>query len=164
MDIPAEKKINRKEKRIFMAYELGLILKALQAFLEVIAGVLFYAISTNSMTTFILTVAHGELAEMPNDFLSDFLIKSAGQLSIQGKFFIVFYLLSHGVIKLIIIGGLYFKKRWAYPAALIGLGGLILYQIYRLAISHSIFLLALTVMDVIILWLIWHEHRVQAAS
>ena len=149
-----------EEKKIFVVYEVSLILKAIQAFLEVIAGILLYIISANSLTTFILKIAHGELAEMPNDFMSHFLIKNADQLFITGKLFIVFYLLSHGVIKLIIIVGLFLKKRWAYPAAIIGLGGLILYQIYRFLINYSIFLLIITIMDIVILWLIWHEQRV----
>ena len=40
------KKTETREKRIFVAYEIGLILKAVQAFLEIVAGVLLYAINT----------------------------------------------------------------------------------------------------------------------
>ena len=150
----------KNEKTIFEAYEIGLFVKFLQAFLEVVTGVLLYAVSTNNLTKFILSIAHGELAEIPNDYLSDLIIKSAGQITTASKFFIGFYLLTHGVIKVVIIIGLYLKKKWAYLAAMIGFGGLILYQIYHLILNHSIILFALTIMDLIILWLIWHERRV----
>ena len=148
-----------QEKRIFFAYEISLIFKATQAFLEVVAGMLLYAVSTSKITAFILTIAHGELAETPNDILSNFLIQSAQQFSTSGKFFVVFYLLTHGIIKLIIIFGLFFKKRWAFPASMLGFGSLILYQLYHLAVSYSVSLLVITLMDGIILWLIWHEHK-----
>lgn len=149
-----------EEKKIFVVYEFSLVLKATQAILEVVAGLLLYLISTNKITTFILMIAHGELSELPNNFLSDFFLNHASQLFINGKLFLVFYLLTHGLIKLIIIFGLIFNKWWAYPSAIIGLGGLILYQIYHLIINHSIFLFILTIMDIIILWLIWHEHKI----
>ena len=150
-----------EEKRIFVAYEVVLLLKATQAFLEIVAGALLYAITTSKALAFILAVAQEELTETPSDFLSNFLTTSAHQMSGSGKFFIIFYLLSHGIIKLVLIIGLFLKKSWAYPASLIGLGGLILYQIYRLITGHSIALLILTIMDIVILWLIWREHRVQ---
>ena len=150
-----------EEKRIFVVYEYGLLFKALQAFLEIVAGVLFYAINTNKITTFILNIAHEELAETPHDIFSDFLINSANHLATSGKFYIIFFLLSHGIVKLILIMGLFLKKAWAYPASLIGLGGLIIYQIYRLFINHSILLLIFTIMDIIILWLIYREHKFQ---
>jgi len=148
-----------RERNIFVTYEIALLLKASQAFLEVVAGILFYAISTTAITTFILFIAHGELAESPNGIVSNFLIQSAHQLSVSGKFFIGFYLLIHGIIKLVLIFGLFAKKLWAYPASLVGLGGLILYQLYNLIIRYSILLLLLIVVDSIILWLIVREHN-----
>lgn len=154
-------KNNLQEKRIFITYEIALLLKGLQAFLEVVAGMLLWLISTNAIATFILFVAHSELAESPDNVISDFLIQSAHQLSAaSGKFFIVFYLLSHGIVKLVLIVGLFMKKAWAYPASLVGLGGLILYQLYSLLRHYSIFLLILTIIDIIIIWLIVREHGV----
>lgn len=149
---------NIQEKRIFVTYEIALLLKALQAFLEIVAGILFCLVSTREITAFMLSIANGELAESPNDFVSRLLIQSAHQLSVSGKFFIVFFLLTHGVVKLALITGLFLKKSWAYPSAVVGLGGLILYQIYSLVRQHSILLLVLTIIDGIILWLIVREH------
>ncbi len=149
-----------EEKRIFVVYEIGLFLKALQAFLEIVAGVLFYFISTNAITTFVLTIAHGELTEMPRDFMSNLLMSGVTQLSAASKFFIVFYLLSHGIIKLGIIFGLYFKKKWSFPVAVIGFGGLLLYEIYCVIVSYSLSLSLFILMDVIILWLVVREHYV----
>jgi uncharacterized membrane protein len=152
------------EKRIFLAYEVGLIVKAFQAFLEIVAGMLLLAIHTNTIITFMLSLTYGELSEVPHSLVTNFLIKSADQFSVSGKFFIVFYLLSHGIIKLGIIIGLLLKKKWAYPASLIGFGGLLIYQLYSLIAHHSLALLIITGMDGIILWLIWREHIIEEHS
>jgi len=38
-------------------------------------------------------------------------------------------------------------------------GGFIVYQIYRFTLTGSIALIALTVFDLIVIWLIWLEYR-----
>lgn len=148
-----------QEKQTSFAYHLGLWIKATQASLEIVAGILFYIINTNKLTTFILTAAHGEIAESPHGMLPNLLIKSVDQFSAAGKYFIAFYLLSHGVVKLFIIVGLFLKKPWAYPVSVVGFSALIFYQTYHFLINHSMALLLFTIMDLIILGLIIYEHR-----
>jgi len=149
------------EKEIFVAYEVGLIFKISQAFLEVVGGVFLYFISMNKITNFVLNAVHSELIEDPKDFWANYFVQSTHQISTSGKYFIIFYLLTHGIIKLIIITGLILKKKWAYPLSIVGLGGLILYQIYHILMNNSVPLLIITIMDIVILWLIYHEHKVK---
>jgi uncharacterized membrane protein len=47
----------------------------------------------------------------------------------------------------------------AYPASLVALALFIAYQIYRFSYTQSAGLIALTVFDVIVMGLIWHEYR-----
>jgi uncharacterized membrane protein len=150
-----------EEKKIFLAYEIGLLIKAMQAFLEIIIGIVLFYINANKVISSILTTLHEELTEQPNNIFYNYLMNNTHQISSTGKYFLVFYLLSHGIIKLIIITGLFLKKKWAYPASIVGLGGLILYQIYHIVINRSAVLSVLTVMDIIILWLIYHEHKLK---
>ena len=149
-----------KEKRIFLAYEFTLLAKGAQAFLEIVAGVLFAFVSTNAITTFVFAIAHSELVETPKDIFSTLLTKGLDQFSAAGKYFLVLYLLSHGIIKLVIIIGLFLKKKWSYPAALIGFGALIIYQSYEIGIKQSLLLIVFTLIDIVILWLIVREHNV----
>ncbi|MDB5255277.1 MAG: rane protein [Candidatus Nomurabacteria bacterium] len=149
------------EKRIFITYEIALLIKAIQAFLEIIIGIVFCIISTATIKAFMLFIAYGELAESPNNIISHILVQSAYQLSPTEKIFIIWYLLLHGIIKLILIGGLFLNKSWAYTASVIGLGSLILYQLYNLIVHYSLFLLVLTIIDIIILWLIIRESRIK---
>jgi uncharacterized membrane protein len=49
-----------------------------------------------------------------------------------------FYLLSHGLVKVLLVAGLLREKLWAYPASLIVLSAFIAYQTYRYSSTHSI--------------------------
>jgi uncharacterized membrane protein len=51
------------------------------------------------------------------------------------------------------------NKLWAYPASLLVLGLFSAYQLYRFSYTHSVGLIVLTVFDVIVMELIWHEYR-----
>ncbi len=151
----------KEEKNIYIAYNVSLLLKFIQASLEVVSALFLYFVSTNRIINFLVTITHSELIEEPNNFIANFLVNNANHITSTGKLFIVYYLLSHGIIKVAIITGLYLRKAWAYPASLVGLGGLIIYQIYHIFKGHSILLIVLTVMDIIILWLIWREHQIK---
>jgi uncharacterized membrane protein len=83
----------------------------------------------------------------------------AQNLTVSTQRFYAFYLLSHGVIKLLLVAGLLRKKLWAYPASLLVLGLFIVYQLYRFSYTHGIGLIVLTVFDVIVMGLIWHEYQ-----
>lgn len=62
-------------------------------------------------------------------------------------------------MKLALVIGLLREKLWAYPASLIALALFIAYQLYRYAFTNSVGLLALTVFDLFVMLLVWHEYR-----
>jgi uncharacterized membrane protein len=58
-----------------------------------------------------------------------------------------------------LVAGLLRNKLWAYPASLVVLGLFIAYQFYRFSYTHGAGLIVLTVFDIIVMGLIWHEYR-----
>ena len=56
--------------------------------------------------------------------------------------------------------GLLMGSLWSYPAALAALALLMSYQMYRYTHTHSVALIALTLFDAIVWFLVWHEYRV----
>jgi uncharacterized membrane protein len=108
----------------------------------------------------ILRYAEGELAENSTDFIATQLAHVAQQLSFAGSTFIAFYLLSRGLIKLLLVVALLKNQLWAYPASLVVLGLFVAYQCYQLTAGFSALLLALTVFDLIVMWFIWREYQV----
>jgi len=152
------KKLFEEEKNIHLIFEVSLILKGIFAALELI-GIFAYFVSQQFLLSVVTLMTQDELAEEPRDFIANYLVHAAQTLSISTQHFTAFYLLSHGVIKLFVIIGLLRQKLWYYPAALMVFGLFIVYQLYRFGFSHSPWLLILTALDIIVMWLTWHEYK-----
>ena len=146
------------EKRIHQLFEISVLLKGAHALLETVGGVLLYFVSTSTITALVVSLTQEELTQDPGDYVAQHLLQFANGLSVGGKSFAAFYLLSHGVIKLFLVAGLLRNKLWSYPASLGVLGLFILYQVYRYTFTHSIWLVALTFFDLFVMWLVWHEY------
>jgi uncharacterized membrane protein len=80
-------------------------------------------------------------------------------LSADTRFFVAAYLLGHGLIKILLVAGLWRGKRWVYPVACLVLTAFIGYQVYRLSHHFSTGLCVFTLLDAIIVALIWHEYQ-----
>lgn len=87
----------------------------------------------------------------------------ASQLAAVSAVFIAVYLISRGLIKLLLIGALLLDQLWAYPTSLLALGTLVCYQCYQIITTHSGFIVALTIFDLIVMWFIWEEYRILRA-
>jgi uncharacterized membrane protein len=147
------------EKNIHRLFEVSIWLKGAHSLLEIAGGILLASVSTSAITDFVTRVTADELLENPHDFIANYLLKTAMQLSVGTKLFAAFYLLSHGAVKLFVVIGLIRDKVWAYPTSLVVLGLFIGYQLYRFTLTHSVALLLLTLFDLIVIWLIVHEYR-----
>ena len=152
------------QKRLHAAFEIGVILKGLNALAELLGGVFVWVVSVEFIRGVVEGLVHNELLEDPRDRIASYLMHAAAGVSVSGKNFAAFYLVSHGVVKLILVAGLLRNRLWAYPASLAVLGLFIAYQLYRLTFAFSVLLIVLTIFDAIIIVLIWHEYRFVEAS
>lgn len=147
------------EHRIHQLFEVGVWLKGAHALIECAGGILLYLVTTDTIASWVNMLTQEELIEDPNDFIAGHLSRMAAGFSFASKEFYAFYLLSHGLIKLLLVIGLLRGKLWSYPASLVALGAFMAYQIYRYSYTHSPGLLVLTVFDAAVMWLIWQEWR-----
>ena len=147
------------EHRIHQIFEVSILLKGAHAVLECLGGVALALISTDTIVSWITWLTQDEFIDDPNDFVATLLLNMAQGFSVSTKNFYVFYLLSHGIVKLFLVAGLLRNKIWAYPASLVVLGLFIAYQAYRYTYTHSIGLVLLTIFDFIVMYLIWHEYQ-----
>lgn len=154
---------NVDEKRIHRIFFVSVLLKGLDAAAEVIAGIALAIATQQTILGLTQWMIHNELVEDPHDLVANGLLHAAQALSISSKTFYAYYLLSHGAIKLVMVAGLLANRLWAYPFGLVVMGLFIAYQLYEYALTHSVGMLALTVFDVLVLWLIWHEYRLVRA-
>jgi uncharacterized membrane protein len=147
--------------RLHRYFRISVILKGLDALIECVGGVALFVLSKREMVAFVNRVTQEELIEDPHDFIATHLFVIAHRFSVTSKSFYAAYLLGHGIIKLMLVAGLLGNRLWAYPTALIALGGFSIYQLYRFSYTHALGLMALTLFDLFVIGLIWHEWNVR---
>lgn len=149
----------KKDAILHDSFEVGLLLKAIEAALETLGGVALFFVTPTMINNIVIFLTRQELSTDPHDLLSNYLLRLASQFSISSEFFIAIYLLSHGIIKLFIVGYLWKGKLWAYPVGIGFFFIFILYQAYRYTFTHSVWLIVLTILDLIIIFLTWSEYK-----
>ncbi len=151
---------NLEEKRIGELFKLSVLLKGLHALIEIVGGTLLFLVPSSVFTHLVTLVTQKELLEDPHDLIATSLMHMGAQLSLNGKVFGSLYLLSHGLIKIVLVVALLKNKLWAYPWSLAALSLFIIYQVYRYTFTHSMGLILLTIFDLAVMWLIWKEYRI----
>ena len=71
------------------------------------------------------------------------------------------YLLSHGLVKVVLVICLWLNKLWAYPLTIAVFAAFMVYQIYRFTYTHSLALIILTLFDGLLIFLTWKEYQDQ---
>jgi uncharacterized membrane protein len=147
------------EKTLRLAFEISLVLKALFAAAEILAGIGAYFVTRQLLFRVVERITRAELLEDPRDLIANYLFQSAQHFSVSTRNFTAAYLLSHGVVKLWLIVGLLRERPRYYPIAIAVFGLFIVYQMYRYSQTHSFWLLLITVVDAAVISLTWHEYR-----
>jgi len=147
-----------QEKRIHQVFVVSVLAKGAHAFIEIVGGLALYLVSTETIVRIINNWSYDELVEDKNDWIAH-LLKFASSFSVAEHDFYAFYLLSHGVIKAVLVFGLLREKLWAYPASFAVFGAFIAYQLYRFSYTHEIALIFLSIFDLFVIYLAVHEYR-----
>lgn len=147
------------KKSVHVIFEVSLAIKGAFALAEIVAGLLTSLVTPQFILHLVRVITRTELTEDPRDFVATHLVHAAQDLSVSSQHFTTFYLLSHGIVKLWLIIGLWRRRGGYYPAALLVFGLFILYQMYRYSFTHSLLLLLLTAVDGVVIWLTWTEYR-----
>ena len=123
--------------KIHVAFEVGVILKGLNGLFELAGGTLMLMFSPSTIRKLPL----------------------AGHLSSHDERFAAIYLLSHGIIKAVLVYGLLKGRMWAFPWAIAIFAGFAVYQIAHYIAQPSIWMVVLTVLDVFVILLTIAEWR-----
>jgi uncharacterized membrane protein len=100
-----------------------------------------------------------ELAEDPTDRIATLLQRMVQELGADTKLFASGYLIVHGIIKVVLVVALLRRRLWSYPVSLWFLAAFIAYQVYRFYFTRSFWMIALTIVDLIVVFLIWREYQ-----
>jgi len=149
------------EHRLFL---LSVWTKGIAGFIETIAGLLLLFIPKSGLNAFVIFLTAPELAEDPTDHVAILLQRIVQELGADTKFFASSYLIVHGLIKVFLVAGLLGGRLWSYSVSLWFLAAFIAYQTCRFLFTHSLWLIALNVIDLIVAFLIWREYQIRKVS
>jgi len=141
------------------SFQIGIVLKGLDGVLELIGGILLLTPAT--INRIVLALTQHERSEDPNDRFATYLVDLSHRLTGSGVAFGAAYLLSHGLVKVVLVAALLRNKVWAYPWTIAFLLAFVVYQLYRIALQPTLGLILLTVFDLAVAWLTWREYRTQ---
>ncbi len=154
--------IHLQEKNIHKVFIVSLIIKGINSVLEIVGGILF--LFTGTLTSILTFLTKGELIEDPTDYIATQIQHLLPYLSTHNQLYAAIHLLSHGIIKIILVINLLRNKTRAYPLTLVAISIFIFYQLYRLSLGYSLGLIILTIFDVFLLILTWHEYKIAKAQ
>jgi uncharacterized membrane protein len=148
-----------QEERIHQIFVVSVLFKGIHALIEIISGLALYFVSTATIVQAINRYSYDELIEDKHDWIGSHLLEFARTFSVAEHHFYAFYLLSHGLIKSVLVVGLLREKLWAYPASFVVFGAFIAYQLYRYSYTQDIGLILLSIFDAFVIFLAWHEYQ-----
>lgn len=153
------KKSLNKYTIINIGFYGGLVIKAIDALIEFICGILLITLSHYWLNSLIQLIALPELREDPRDIVMNYFITLGQNFSISSQHSVAIYLLLHGTTKLAVIWLLLRQKLWAYPFAVVVFGLFIVYEIYSYMQSTSVLLLLLIIIDIAMIVMIILEYK-----
>ncbi|MGD9738947.1 MAG: DUF2127 domain-containing protein [Bauldia sp.] len=152
---PAE----RPEDTVARIFHVTLVLKLLGSAVEIGGGLLLLFVPTSAMLAAVKAVTGHDLLDDPDNVVGAFILRSIEALGAGHHTGAALYLLSHGAIKLFLVVMVLRDRMWAYPVFLAVLAIFIVYQGYQIALGGSVWLIALTALDIVVFILTFIEWR-----
>lgn len=149
------------EKTYYSLFRIGVVIKAAIALGELVVGTLVVFMSPERISNFIYAVAGVEFTEPQGGLIWKLVAGSLKDFTATSQAVWAFVFLSHGIVKMFLLGGLWKNKLWAYPTSALIFTGFVFYQLYELSVVPSILLWLITIFDIVLIWLIWHEYKVK---
>lgn len=140
-------------------FRASVLLKGLDALLEIVGSIAAWMVTPSLIVRVIGFLTQDEIREDPHDLVANYLRHAASRFTFSSEHFLAVYLLGHGIVKLFVVFALLKNKLWGFPVALIVFGGFVVYQVYRFTLTGGIGLIALTIVDLIVMWFVWLEYR-----
>lgn len=148
---------SRLDHLLHNSFQVSVLMKGAMATLEILAGALLWILGPRAVA-FAQQVTLHRIGDPRNDWIAAHLRQFAESISLQSDHFYALYFISHGLVKLVLVIGLWHESRWAFPTSILAMSGFIVYQLYRYTQTGSVGLLVLSGFDLLVIALIWREY------
>jgi len=149
----------KTERNILWLFDLALILKIVNGALEMLAALLILFVPPSLVLKLAEFATSRELAQDIDDPIATAIQTFAQTFTIQSHYFLALYLVLHGGIKVLLVIGIFAKKKIAYPLFMLALAIFGAYEAYRGLMLGEMLLQALAVFDLALFLLTAHEYR-----
>jgi uncharacterized membrane protein len=150
-----------RERDLLRLFDLGLLIKAVDGVLEALGALTLLFVSPRWVLRVVEFATAGELARDPDDPVAMSLREAAHAFSLHPHYFFAAYLFAHGIIKVVLVYGIFARKRYAYQVFIAALGVFGAYEAFRAIRTDSWLLAALAIFDILLMALAAHEYRVR---
>jgi uncharacterized membrane protein len=152
---------NRGRSFLHESFEVGIAIKGFDGLLEILGGAIILFVKPAEMNELVRKICEHLLARAPHSTVAIHMFNASQNMTSSSARFAALYLLSHGLVKVLLVTCLWLNKLWAYPMTIGVFGAFALYQVFRFTHTHSWALIVLTIFDVLIILLTWNEYRHQ---
>ncbi len=148
------------EHAVYELFKWSVILKGLISLAEVLAALVLILVPERHIVALVQAAAAWLSAHLGAAPLAGHVIAELTAFSGGAVLFVAFFLFSRGLIKCFLIWALLRNILWAYPASLAVMGALVLYQLYEIFLTGSVFIIGITAFDLVVIYFIWREWRI----
>lgn len=149
----------QSEHTVYELFKWSIILKGLISLGEVLLGAALLFVPAH-LIIFLVQGAGTWLSGHADNAIALKAVAELTAFSAGSAFFVALYLLTRGLIKCGLIVALLKNKLWAFPATLVVLVLLLIYQGYEIYTKGSIFVIAISLFDLIVVYFIWREWNI----
>jgi uncharacterized membrane protein len=143
------------------SFEVGIAMKGFDGLLEFLGGAIIFFMKPSQMNDLVRKICEHLLARAPHSAVALHVFNASQTMTDSSTKFAALYLLSHGLVKALLVICLWMNKLWAYPLTIAVFSAFAVYQVFRFTHTHSWALVVLTIFDVLIILLTWNEYRHQ---
>jgi uncharacterized membrane protein len=140
-------------------FEVSLLIKGIDGLIELLTGLGIWILTPEKLSRWVIRLAQNELKADPSNFIGHYFLHLGQKDAHDTGVFVIAYLVSHGILKLIIVFGLSRNLWWAYPFSFVVLTLFILYQVYAILTHFTLSMFLLTLFDLFVLALVWREYQ-----
>jgi len=142
-----------------VGFEIGLVFKALHGIVQLLGGLVMLYVTPDRLSAVTEFLTRHRLSVNPQAIFAGFLVKLGAGFSVGTQRFILFYLFSHGLVRVALVYLLWRKKLFAYPLSIGFLLFFIVCQLYRYTLTGSLMLLLFTIPDGTMTALTYFEYK-----
>ncbi len=150
---------DERERDILWFFDLALIVKVINGALEMLGALLILLVPPSLVLKVAEFATSGEVGRDSGDVVATWIRTTAQSFAVQSHYLLAAYLASHGLIKVLLVIGIFAGKKIAYPLFMLALAIFGAYEAYRGFFRNELLLQALAVFDLALLVLTSYEYR-----